>query len=154
MKFWDYKKYYFHLSFLLLLINNSVAQPSEKAILFINLDTEKYDIDAYSYEESSVSNGTLSKLKVTIHNQDRNIAVIEPIDDLIKNDVQIVITDKKLKKEKMKIFMTGYLESFHYYVLDIEYSSNIFSLHIDNIKDLKVHKSYMGLDLTPKLKKQ
>gem|GEM_PF-5644868 len=154
MQLLDYKKYYFFIGLFLLLIGNSLAQPSKEAPLFIMLDTEKYDIAAYTlFEEDSVSNGTFLELEITIHTQNRDIAIMKSIDDLITNNVLIVITDKKFKNEKMKIFMTGCLKSFNHYVLDIAFTPNNFSLHIENSEALKVHKSYMGSDLTPELKK-
>ncbi|MHC0445866.1 hypothetical protein ACWA1F_10665 [Flavobacterium sp. 3-218] len=154
MQFWDYKKYYFLLSFLILVINNTTAQPlGGQTNLFININTEKYDIDSYSYTEDSHDTSEFSKLKIITHDQNANIAIIKSIDNLIENNLLIIVTNKKLKSEKMIIFMGGSLKPYIYYVLDIEFSPNIFSLQINRAEDLKVHKNLMGMDLTPKLKR-
>lgn len=60
---------------------------------------------------------------------------------MIENDLLIVVTNKKLKDEKMIIFMGGSLKLDTYYVLDIRFSPDIFFIQTNSNEDLTVHET-------------
>jgi hypothetical protein len=64
-----------------------------------------------------------------------------------------LISDKKHKKKKMLVLITGFIDPFSDYCLDIKYISGIYSIHVERETKLESNYLRMGLDITPLLKK-
>ena len=67
-----YKNYCFIMCFLLF-VTNTIAHPGRAGDLFINLNSEKYNINYYSFTKKDSINNTseLIKLKVALHTQNK-----------------------------------------------------------------------------------
>lgn len=132
------------------------SQPGIQGDIYVNVDTKKFKIEAYtiSKNESSLVNFTeFIKLKTQIHSEQKNLVVLHFADEQeasFANNILLVITRNK---KKMMIIMTGELDPYENYVLDIRKGCyTIFTIEARREKS-KIHKNRMGVDLTPLMRK-
>ena len=131
------------------------AQPGLQGDLYLNVNTEKYTIDAYSISknDSLESFTALIKLKTQTHTQQKNLVVLNFVDErinLFANNILLVVTRRN---KKMMIIITGELNPYENYALDInKVCYNVFTIDVKK-ENTKNHRNRMGKDLTPLLKK-
>ncbi len=131
------------------------AQPGLQGDLYLNINTKKFSIEAYSISKNdSLENFTeLVKLKTQIHTQQKNLIVLNFVDErnnLFSKNILIVASRNN---KKMIIIITGELNPYENYALDIsKVCYAVFTIEV-KVGNTKIHKNRMGKDLTPLLKK-
>ena len=128
-----------------------LAQPGLQGDLTVNIDTKKYTIEAYNFSRiDSLNNLTqLVKLKTQYHPQQQNCIAIKFItekENLLAENILLIVSNKN---KKMMVIITGELNPYENYVLDID--KVFYAFFSINIKkdNTKIHNNRMGKDLTP-----
>lgn len=154
MQFKDYKLIF---SIIVCFISLSCfAQPGLQGDLYLNINTKKYAINAYSISKNgSLENfNELVKLKTQIHTQQKNLAVLNFVDErknLFSKNILIVVSRNN---KKMMIIITGELNPYENYMIDInKVYCGIFSIKIKKGNTLPYENRMGSKNLTPLLKK-
>lgn len=131
------------------------AQPGLQGDLYLNVNTKKYSIEAYSISKNdSLENFTeLVKLKTQIHTQQKNLVVLNFVDErknLFSKNIFIVVSRNN---KKMMIIITGELNPYENYLIDInKVCYGIFSIKIKKGNTLPYENRMGSKNLTPLLK--
>lgn len=143
---------------ILILINQlATAQPGLQGDLYLNLNIDKYFVEAYSIiENDQHGKSGITELNVEINPQNNGFAIIKfanltYIKKGFTNNVILILSNKKSNKKTI-IFITGHLNPFRNYTLTPKLSPRTFSIYINENEELNFREKGRGLDLTPKLK--